>query len=211
MNENFKIMKNIILVSLLAFGFTMSSFAQENAQHDLKKRDNYFYVGPLDLFFNTLQIGYERKLSNHNTIALIGGFKLSKKAELINRLGGNGEIQYRVNLLYNKEAISSVVKKYSAFAYFAPYFQYRYEQITDPAAADVSTSQNEITIVNSGFAGLGFGFRLTAIENRFCLNVYAGGGLKYSDVNGNKKYADFMEVGYTGIAPKLSFQLGIAF
>ena len=27
----------------------------------------------------------------------------------------------------------------------------------------------------------------------------------------NKKYSDFFEVGYTGIAPKLALQLGIAF
>ncbi|MEI8137728.1 MAG: hypothetical protein WCH21_10430 [Bacteroidota bacterium] len=204
-------MKNNIFIFLVSFGFITNSFAQENAQNNQKKKDNYFYVGPLDLFLNTLQMGYERKLKNHNTIALIGGFKLSKKDEIINRLGGTGEFQYRVNLLYNKEALSSVVKKYSTFAYFAPYLQYRYEEITDRVPTDISISEKEITIVNSGFAGLGFGFRLTALENRFCLNVYAGGGLKYSDVSGNKKYADFTEVGYTGIAPKLSFQIGIAF
>jgi hypothetical protein len=191
--------------------FASSAFSQVIKEAEENKRCNYFYVGPADLFLNTLQLGYERKLSNHNTVALLGGFKLSKKGELINRLGGNGEFQYRINLLYNKEALSSIAKRYSTFAYFAPYIQYRYEEITDVISTDVTPPITQLTIVNSGFAGLGFGFRLTALENRFCINIFAGGGLKYSDINGLKKYDDFLEVGYTGIAPKVSFQMGIAF
>src|SRR5205823_903492 len=112
---------------------------------------------------------------------------LSKNGEMINRLGGNGELQYRINLLYDKEAISAVAKKYSTFAYFAPYVQYRYEEITDVSNSDIVPPLTTLSIVNSGFAGLGFGFRLTALENRFCINVFAGGGLKYSDVDGLKK------------------------
>ncbi len=204
-------MKNILLTLLISLGFVGNVAAQETEIHEPKKRDNYFYVGPFDLFLNTLQLGYERKLKNHNTIAFTGSFRLSKKDEIINRLGGSGEFQYRVNLLYNKEAISAVAKKYSTFAYFAPYLQYRYEEITDPVFDGDSQALQKTTYVNSGFGGLGFGFRLTALENRFCLNLYAGGGLKYSDVHGDKRYADFMEAGYTGIAPKVAFQIGIAF
>lgn len=199
-------MKKIIFALLIISASISNCHAQESLP---KKRDNCFYIGPFDLFLNTLQLGYERKLKNHNTIAITGAFKLSKKDEMINRLGGSGEFQYRVNLLYNKEALSSVVKKHSTFAYFAPYLQYRYEEITDKISGDALKNQN--TFVNSGFGGFGFGLRLTALENRFCMNAFAGGGLKYSDVNGDKKYADFMQVGYTGIAPKVSFQIGIVF
>ena len=71
--------------------------------------------------------------------------------------------------------------------------------------------QTVTTIVNSCFGGCGFGFRLTGAENRFSFNVFAGGGLKLSDVQGDNKYTDFLEVGYTGLAPKLAFQMGIAF
>lgn len=201
-----KIRTTILALTLF---FSAQVFSQESTQPQ-KKRNSYFCFGPFDLFLNTLQIGYERKLKDHNTVAINGGFRLAKEDEKIHRLGGNGEFQYRVNLLYNKEAISSVVKKYSTFAYFAPYVQYRYEEITDAVPAE-GGANTQLTTVNSVFGGLGFGMRLTAIENRFFLNAYAGGGLKYADVNGDKKYADFFEVGYTGIAPKLSFQIGIAF
>lgn len=196
----------IVILLLILVG---SSFAQQTEA--VNKRDNHFYIGPFDLFFNTLQLGYEHKLNNQNTITLLAGFKLSKRGEEMNRIGGNGEFQYRINLLYNKEAISSIAKKYSTFAYFAPYVQYRYEEITDVISTDIAPPSTKLTIVNSGFAGLGFGFRLTALENRFCINLFAGGGLKVSDINGLKKYDDFLEVGYTGFAPKISFQMGIAF
>ncbi|MGZ3862189.1 MAG: hypothetical protein ACXVPN_11745 [Bacteroidia bacterium] len=201
--------KQFILTVVLAI-LSVAVLAQpENATS--KTHKNFFYVAPADLFLNTLQLGYERKLCNYNTFAVLGGFKLSKKDELINRIGGNGELQYRINLLYDKEALSSIIKRYTTFAYFAPYVQYRYEEITDIILSDAMPAQTKITMVNSGFAGLGFGFRLTAFENRFCINAFAGGGLKYSDINGLKKYDDFLEVGYTGIAPKIAFQMGIAF
>ena len=91
------------------------------------------------------------------------------------------------------------------------YLQYRYEEITDKIYISELYSVNQISTVDSYFGGLGFGCRLTGIENRFCLNVFAGGGLKYSDLYGDKKYSDFFQVGYTGIAPKFGFQMGIAF
>lgn len=207
-------MKKIIIVLIMGYiAITNNSFSQEGPVDTIIKRHNFFYVAPLDLIFNTIQVGYERRLANHNSIAFNGGFKLSKKDEIVHRLGGNAEIQYRINLLYNKEGFSSLMKEHSTFAYFAPFTQYRYEEITDvfQNSTDFSLMDKENTYVNSGFAGFGFGVRLTALENRFCLNLFAGGGMKYSDIIGDKGYSDFTEVGYTGIAPKISFQLGIAF
>ena len=171
----------LLLLLISCIGFIENSIAQDNPLNDQKKKDDYFYVAPVDLFLNTIQLGYEKRLKNHNTIALFGGFKMSKKDETINRLGGSGELQYRINLLYNKEALSSVARKYSTFAYFAPFVQYKYEAIKDNMVGDVLKTEN--TFVNSGFGGLGFGCRLTALENRFCFNLYAGGGLRYSDLN----------------------------
>lgn len=199
----------ILVPFLFVYFFTVNCFSQEIEK--INKKGNFFYIGPIDLFLNTLQLTYERKLKNHNTFSLMGGFKLSKKDETINRLGGNGEFQYRINLLYNKEAISTIVKKYSSFAYFAPFIQYRYEEITDVISFEPASVEKLNTFVNSYFGGVGFGLRISAIENRFSMNVFAGGGLKYSNVYGQKKYENFTEVGYTGISPKFEFQMGIAF
>jgi hypothetical protein len=174
------------------------------------KRNNSFYLGVTDIYFNTIQLGFERKLGNHNTLVFQPGLKLSKKEDYYNRLGVNGEVQYRINLLYNKEAISKIARQYSTFPYFAPFIQYRYEEIRDKVTVgDVVNYQP--SYVHSGFAGVLFGFRFTAMENRFCMNVYGGGGLKVSDTKGAKKYDDFLEVGYTGLTPKLGIQVGIVF
>lgn len=203
-------MKKYILLSLLSYFSFLSSFSQEKQEY---KKRNFFYVGPFDLFLNTIQLSYEKKTRNYNTIYLSGGFKLLEKENDRNRIGGNGELQYRINLLYNKEALNTLMNKqnYSTFAYFAPYFQYRYEEITDNYAVSFSEYEKATSIVNAYFVGFGFGFRFTPIQNRFCLNIFAGGGMKFSNVDGDKKYTDFLEVGYTGIAPKIGLQMGIAF
>ncbi|MCE3260548.1 MAG: hypothetical protein K0S12_2189, partial [Bacteroidetes bacterium] len=64
-----------LLLSVAVF-FSVKVYPQQEPENNYKKRDNYFYVSPAELFFNTFQIGYERNLRNHNTIAFATGFKL---------------------------------------------------------------------------------------------------------------------------------------
>ena len=109
------------------------------------------------------------------------------------------------------KGLCKLSKKYSTFTYFAPFFQYQYEEITDKTYTDLLVPISSLTTVNSYFGGFGFGCRFSAIGNRFCVNIFAGGGPKYSSLMGAKKYPDLLEVGYTGITPKLELQMGIAF
>lgn len=201
-------MKKITIIAAVGISslFTQS-FSQTN---EVIERQNRFYIAPIDLFFNTIQLGYERQLKNHNSIAAFGGFTLSKENNEVSDIGGTAELQYRINLLYNKEALSLVSRRYSTFAFFAPYFSYRYEEITDIGYYG-SRSGDTTSFIDSYFGGFGFGCRFTGLENRFCLNIFLGGGLKYSFVNGLDKYTEFIKPGYTGIAPKLGFDMGIAF
>ncbi len=196
--------------ALLALAFLLSLSALSQEESKIRSRNNYFYVSPIDAFLNTFELGYERNLPSCNTIFIKGGIKLSKKENYFDRLGGNGEAQFRINLNYDKALINTLDRRFSTFAYFAPYIQYRYEQILELKTTE-AVPQQTATFVNSGFCGVGFGIRLTGLESRFCMNLFAGGGLKYSDVAGLQKYNDFLSVGYTGIAPKVSFQMGIAF
>lgn len=193
---------------LAASLLSVTSIAQ-NDETPVRK-GNMFYISPFELFLNTLQVGCEKKLKNHNTLALMGGFTLAKKNEVISDIGGSGEIQYRMNLLYNKRSINIVSSQYSTFVYFAPFANYRYVEKTDVVLAEAIQASNNITYINSLFGGFVFGGRFSGVENRFCLNVFLGGGLKYSVVEGQKEYTEFLRPGYTGIAPKAGFQLGIA-
>jgi len=56
--------------------------------------------------------------------------------------------------------------------------------------------------------GILFGTRFTFFK-RFSLDVYAGGGVKYSDKD--VQYTDIFREGYTGIIGKTNLQIGIAF
>ncbi|MDP1803313.1 MAG: hypothetical protein Q8L81_18265 [Bacteroidota bacterium] len=200
-------MKNklIVFFSLLTLFVT----AQNINQDKVIKRSNFIYISPIDLFLKTFEIGYERNLKNNHAFAVTGGFKFDKTNETITRLGGTAEVQYKVNLLYSEGPKNIVIRPYSVFTYFAPYLSYRYEEINESINSEVNPPEN--SFIHSGFGGVGFGFRLTGLENRFSLNAYAGGGLKYSDITGDQKYNDFWDVGYTGFAPKLSLQMGITF
>lgn len=135
----------------------------------------------------------------------MGGFKLSQDHETLERLGANAEVQYRISLLYNKQNHVIVNSRQSIFPYFAPYIHYRYEEIY------LGFENNSVAYVNSGFTGLGFGIRLTGMQNRFTANFFTGGGLKLSDVSGPWLNDGMLGVGYTGIAPKVACYIGIAF
>jgi hypothetical protein len=191
-------MKKILLALTLLLACGRLS-AQEAAAAVNK---NFFSIGPLDLFFNTVQLSYERQLKN-NSIAMMAGFKLTKADEQLQRLGANAEIQYRVSLLYNKQDRVIVNDRHSIFPYFAPYFHYRYEEIYSVNGSPV--------YVNSGFTGLGFGVRLTGLRNRLTASFFTGGGLRLSDVNGDWASDGMLGVGYSGIAPKIACYIGIAF
>ena len=192
-------MKRSILFAILLL-VSFSTFAQENAG---RPRNNFFCIGPLDLFLSTLQLSYERQLGA-NSLALTGGYKLSKKNNEIDRTGGNGELQLRINLLYDRSATNKAAH-YSTYPFFAPFVQYRYEDIR------AQSQETSNTVVQSLFSGLGFGVRFTGLENRFTLSLFAGGGMKISSSTGPGRYDDFLEVGYTGIAPKIACYMGIAF
>lgn len=196
-------MKKSIVTLFSLFCVTVS--AQDNV---IKPKHNFVYFSPVDLFYNTLELGYERSLKNHDAIAITGGFKLDKTSTAVNRVGGTGEIQYRVNLMYTENARITIIRPYSVFPYFAPYLSARYEKINNPA---IINDAQTTTTVRSVFGGVGFGFRITGINNRFTLNAFAGGGLKYADIDGDTKYDNFFEVGYNGFAPKLALQMGITF
>lgn len=199
-----------ILFSLTLFSSLVSCPLPAQESDQTATRNNFFYIGPVDLFYSTIQLSYERKLKNHNSFFLSAGYMLSKRQDFIDKTGANGEVQYKINLLYNKESVHPVVKAYSWFAYFAPFLSYKYEEITDQFSIAPGETRAVRTFVNSGFGGLGFGLRVTGIQNRLSLNIFAGGGLKFSDLNGQQQYSNFLEVGYTGITPKLELQLGIA-
>lgn len=204
------IMKNIFILPLTLLCMLLQKPATAQAAEPGAPR-NYFYFGPVDLLFNTLQVGYERRLGNSNTIAFSGGLELSRVNNYYARMGGNGSFQYRVNLLYNKETVSTLLARHSAFAYFAPFIHYRYSELRDELRAEGGGTHLAASYIHSAFGGFGFGTRFSALSNRFCLNVFAGGGLKVSSARGEKAYDSFLQPGYTGIAPKVELQAGIAF
>ena len=105
--------------------------------------------------------------------------------------------------------------------FFAPYLRFSYTDISEDVTyasstynsnnyyTNISVEQN--SYVRSYSGGLLFGVRMTGAENRFTTSIWAGGGLKASDVAGNQDYKDIYKIGYTGMIPRIGIQLGISF
>jgi hypothetical protein len=195
-------LRSLFIIPLLFFSLDITA-QPANTQED---RKNYLYAGSFDVFLNTFLAGYERTIKN-NSVAVLAGFKLTQREEINHRIGGNVEVQYRINMMYNRQS-KDRSGHLITFPYFAPFIMYRYEEITEEPSNDLLGQK---TIVNSAFGGAGFGLRLHGTNSRFTMNVFTGLGMKFSDNQGSGKYDGFLETAYTGLAPKFGLQLGIAF
>jgi hypothetical protein len=197
------------LTCLAVLAYLTAHMNAASAQEPGCSGKHFIYVAPFDLFLNTFQAGYEVKLGGCNTLCMLGGFELAKQNGKLTRAGGNGEFQYRISLQYKDDA-DILNRKYRTFGYFAPFAQYRYHERHETTGPASEIQGSTSTYINAFFAGAGFGLRVSSGSNRFCMDVFAGGGLRLADVNGHQRYDDLLQPGYTGIAPKFGFRLGIA-
>ncbi len=211
----------LIAVCLLASG---SCFAQDKAEDEII-HSNFIYGSPFGIFVNRFTLSMEHNLPSHNSFMVTGSLSLSDNLEKSER-GGGGEFQYRVNMSKHPDRSS----KYSFF-YFAPYMQYRYMDVIDGQYGNIYFANNNGTyashysyyneqrIIHSVSGGLLLGIRLTNKSNRLSFDLFAGGGMKYSDVsykNHQETYSyarnySMFDAGYTGVVPRGGFQVGVSF
>lgn len=205
---------------LLFFGSLIGS-SQSYAQRDSVYYKNHFYLNPLDLIFSNFEVSYERDLKKDRTsFMLTSGVFLQHREDEKTESGFNVELQYRVNMFTYPPSKNG----FRSNIFFAPYINFRYKDYEDLRSGqnyiiqpfggkDSLMVQKTDANLRSYGAGIVMGIRLTAFNNRFCFGIYGGGGLKYSNVKGFKSVFDnsIVDGNYTGITPKFSVQMGLAF
>jgi hypothetical protein len=195
-------MKNYILICL----FTIGSFTAFS-QSSLVK------ISPFHLFDGTFYTSIEKNLNNDRSFYLAGGYRLSDNGDDI---GWMGELQIRKYLfrfnkseslgdspfsgvyggLYgNGKYFSESESEYSYYDYEIDGFSYYQDDY-------------EIKQVEGGvMMGIQFVF-----HKKLSLDFFVGGGLRASEITGMYRFTPYSpERGYTGIVPKVGFDVGISF
>lgn len=193
-------MKKSLTVLLL-----LISFATVSAQTDLTVGKNTFFLNPLPFYKNTFQIGYERKFGSVIGVLVNAGYTLVGTNDDGKR-GGNGEVQFRYYFVERNG-------KTNWSFYIAPYAKFNYMESTwgyDNSQPDFSYRDIYVSSYNGGLL---YGVKWT-FKNRFAIDLYIGGGVQKSKINGELP-SPHMDVRYygaiTGFVPKFGFQFGYNF
>lgn len=195
-------MKKSILLSVLSF-FAFSAFSQST----LVK------ISPFHLLDGTFYTSLEKNINNDRTVYFAGGYMLSDNGDDV---GWMGELQIRKYLFrftnsktLGDSPFSGVYGGlYANGKYFSEHeddiYIYDYE-IDDyfPQTQDYEIKQGE--------GGVMMGIQLV-FHKKLSLDFFIGGGLRAAEINGDYVGTPYSpERGYTGIVPKVGFDVGISF
>jgi len=221
-----------ILTLILFTSFSFSSLGQENDPYTFddgqssvspgeKNRSNYFYFSPFQVFSSIFQVAYERD-GGTQTIKILAAAIL-KDGDNEFRKGFGGSLQMRFHLF--KSAAAATKRNSENLIYFGPYLQYQYvvNETTDTETVEYFDEKDKkqyyevdvfyTDMIQAWAGGIVFGLR-SVIFDKLVIDLYAGGGLKYSEIVGNESnyfINGFWSLGYTGVYPKLGMDIGVNF
>ena len=209
-------MKKIILLSSLVLT-ALTSNAQDGTKALIKNSPFHFFDG-------TFNMSYEKTISNSKSLNFSGGFHLQDNSwSSEDDIGWTGELQlrkYLINFKKQKSILSGI--------YVAPYIKSAYFRSEGENGWHVQENgyydENNLWIEEVGYynsfskeikniqGGLIMGAQLL-FGDVISLEVFLGGGIQYAEVEGfNPDYyntSDMKE--YTGVIPKIGFNIGAAF
>jgi hypothetical protein len=178
--------KNLLVLTISLFSMSFA-FSQEQYNRS-------FYFDPISIFAGKMNVGYEQINFNNNSSILVSASGYYNTS--IEYMGTGAEFMYRKFLI---DLNSSKGKnKIQWKPYFGPYVSYKFHQI-------------EGVSINSAGGGVLFGARTTG--SRIVLDVFLGGGFKYSDNTAGEYYSDlwYFSPDYSGFLPKAGVKIGLNF
>ena len=229
-------MKKIILTLVISISLINLSFAQRGvvgekaspkttnseikAKPEAKPETQPIYptknelrVGLFDFVNSEFLLSYEHLFDNNTGIVINGGMIL-KQTSYEEKLGGEGELQYRLYMRpnYTKEPGFSFNGIYTG-----PYVFYKYlDKTTYNQYYNSNSGQYVTTKTNANYSTIGAGVLVGmkfVIAHRITIDINVGGGLKYTDTHPEttKVSSDVFSDGYTGVAPRGRVTFGLRF
>ena len=216
--------KTFLLTSALFIAF--ASFSQ----------DALVKISPFHFVDGTFHATYERALTNNNSFALSWGYNLTENGD---EYGWMGQLQLRKYVFkpaVNSSSDSPLAGVYAGLygngKYFVqqydryvstwevePYYESNYDENGDftgstyhPGTGYSSERKIDEYEVKQIEGGVVMGFQMIFAKN-LSLDLFVGGGLRSSVIDNKPSELEFYapDRGYTGIVPKIGFDIGISF
>lgn len=175
---------------------------------------NIVKLSPFHFLDGTILLGYERMLSESNSLMVqVGMHSRERPFNDESSFGFQEEVQFRHYVLppRNVAARGRNTFFFKGF-YGGVYAGHRYRtqsvQNFDWVAQETVLIDEAVNEVSGGVV-LGAQF---ALGNVFFMDVYTGGGIKRSwGRSPNNTFVDITSLGYNGVLPKIGFLIGIGF
>lgn len=219
-----KALSAVLAISLfiLCCGAQEPSATQPTAETSKASRvsKNYLYLSPFNLIASHFLLGYEHDFGRRHGIlfmpgAVVGGYNDYYYS------GNNGtdwalttELQYRYRIVSVTNPRGKAKNPFRFDFYVAPFANYQYfnyygeDYYYDTTGTYLIEDRGQ---THAGSGGVLFGMRFTFFE-RFSLDTYMGGGMKFSsDRSSGGYYYEILKPDYTGIIGKANLQIGVAF
>ena len=193
-------MKKSFLLSVLTL-FALGAFSQTT----LVK------ISPFHLLDGTFYTSFEKNINNDRTIYLAGGYRLSDNGD---DTGWMGELQIRKYLFRftNSKSLgdSPFSGVYGGLYANGKYFS-EFEDNSGYYYYDDFYYETEDYEIKQVEGGVMMGIQLV-FHKKLSLDFFVGGGLRAAEINGTYFRTPYSpERGYTGIVPKVGFDVGISF
>lgn len=183
-------------------------------------------ISPFHFVDGTFYTTYERALNNNNSFTLSGGYHLTENGD---EYGWMGELQIRkyvVKPKINSSSESPLSGIYAGLYANGKYFLEHYEWYRENWEVEPYYDENGQYQQGTGYsydlidqeydikqieAGVVMGIQMIFSDN-FSLDFFLGGGLRSSKIDNKPTNVEFYspDRGYTGIVPKIGFEVGLA-
>jgi hypothetical protein len=212
----YKIILQRTLVVILAFSIAVVVVGQEEApdQEDeapkLKNRTVYF--DPVSVFVGNLKVGYEQRFDRgKQALFVLPHLQYYSLGRSQVRRGGGVEVDYRFYLGDESEEDESWSEQLQG--YVAPFARFKYREVGNERTQ--YTGNQQITVSNTRYysifsGGMTFGLK-APLAQFFTIDLFFGGGFRYSKAGGNYSHNGFLGPGYTGVIPKMGLRVGVDF
>jgi len=191
-----------------------------------ERKRNVIKLSPWQLLGGIFEVGYERSFNEgKSSLQLMPAVTLRQNTSFDDRFreiwGIEGMSQYRFYYQGDRTPSKPLYKSAQGRLYTAPYYRLKSmnAQYTEPFFSDFEFSDGNGRFEDESLsheAGFVAGVQVLAWD-RFSFDFYLGGGWRYSQLVSNNPFEteirddNITNPAYTGVVPRINFQMGIAF
>jgi hypothetical protein len=181
--------------------------------------NNVLRLSPIELGRAEFQVGYERYFA-HRTQSLVLNPSIIKGSRGTETKDGYQlMVQYRFYLSQLQRATNETLNMFNIGFYAAPYvLGLTYKETYEYGIYDPLTFEQDFQLIEEAVDALEGGALLGIqldITRRIVLDFFVGGGIRESNVTssnteGRNEYG-ILDLAYSGVKPRIGFQMGITF